>query len=98
MSTIQPDRRASASSKTTGSGRRKQREGAASISADRRTASAATGRRKGTGDRRSREHLRELCDEVLASYRVAVDGEPLTGADRAEAERLLAAVAPLPRG
>ena len=55
------------------------------------------GRRAAGGDRRSRERLRELCDEVLASYRAATEGESLSVAERADAEALLARVAPLPR-
>lgn len=85
MSTAQPDRRRNARTS--------------------RIARAAGGRRDGKrsdgerreSDRRSRERLRELCDEVIASYRAATAGDPLSAADRAEAERLLAQVAPLPR-
>ena len=46
-------------------------------------------------ERRNRKHLRELCDEVLASYRVASEREVLTELDRAEARTLLARIAPL---
>jgi hypothetical protein len=46
-------------------------------------------------DRRSRRRLRELCDEVLASYRVASDRDVITDSDRAEAHMFLARVAPL---
>lgn len=46
-------------------------------------------------DRRSRRRLRELCDEVLASYRVASDRDVITDSDRAEAKSMLARLAPL---
>lgn len=71
-----------------------------------RIARAATGKRgdgkrgdveRREGDRRSRERLRELCDEVIASYRAATADDTLSAAERADAERLLARVAPLPR-
>ena len=51
--------------------------------------------RPNADDRRARPKLRELCDEVLASHRVANEREVISDADRAEAERLLATVAPL---
>lgn len=60
-------------------------------------AAADPGRRGKTDDRRSRERLRELCDEVLASYRAATNRDALSPSERAEADRLLARVAPLPR-
>jgi hypothetical protein len=47
--------------------------------------------------RRTRIRLRELCDEVLASYRAATGGAPVTEADRAAADAMLRTVAPLPR-
>ena len=56
---------------------------------DRRTAD-----RPETAERRARPKLRELCDEVLASHRAATAGDPITAADRAEAARVLADVAP----
>jgi hypothetical protein len=46
-------------------------------------------------DRRSRRHLRELCDEVLASYRIASGRDFITDADRADARMILSRVAPL---
>lgn len=46
-------------------------------------------------DRRRRRHLRELCDEVLASYRVASDRDVITDADRQEAKAIMARVAPI---
>jgi hypothetical protein len=59
------------------------------ISPDRRAATRAE-----TRPRRTRLHLRELCDEVLASYRVATARDPLTADDRAEAGVLLERVTP----
>lgn len=46
-------------------------------------------RRRDTAERRTHARLRDLCDEVLASFRVATDRDPLTDADRREAEALL---------
>ncbi len=40
-------------------------------------------------DRRARLRLRDLCDEVLASFRVATGQDPLSSADRAEAQAVL---------
>ena len=45
-------------------------------------------------DRRRRTRLRELCDEVLASFRLASERDPISAEDRAEALTLLARVAP----
>ena len=56
---------------------------------DRRTAD-----RPDATDRRARPKLRELCDEVLASHRAANEREVISDADRSEAARLLADVAP----
>lgn len=47
------------------------------------------GPRRARGDRRTRVHLRELCDEVLASYRVARGEDVITDEDRRAAEELL---------
>ena len=41
-----------------------------------------------TDDRRTRLRLRELCDEVLASHRVASDRDLFTDADRREAQAI----------
>ena len=54
------------------------------------------GRRSAGADRRSRRNLRELCDEVLASYRQATDGPMLSDSERREAEAMLADLTPLP--
>ena len=49
-------------------------------------------------DRRSRLRLRDLCDEVIASFRVATDRDVLSDTERAEAKSWLARLAPKPRG
>ena len=46
-------------------------------------------------DRRNRRRLRELCDEVLASYRVANDRDVISESDRADARMMLARIAPI---
>ena len=46
-------------------------------------------------ERRNRRRLRELCDEVLASYRVASDRDVISDADRADARMMLASITPL---
>lgn len=43
-----------------------------------------------TNERRQRARLRELCDEVLASYRVARGQDLFSESERAEARQLLA--------
>ena len=54
----------------------------------------AAGPRPVAADRRTRLRLRELCDEVIASYRVATECDILTENDRTAARALLRAVAP----
>jgi len=49
---------------------------------------------KPSDDRRTRLRLRELCDEVIASYRVAQGRAPIADAERREAEQLLAGLNP----
>lgn len=44
-------------------------------------------------ERRNRRRLRDLCDEVLASYRLAREGELFSAQDREEARKLLSSVA-----
>ena len=51
-----------------------------------------------TSTRRTRLRLRELCDEVLASHRIATGRAPITDDDRAEASAVLTAVVPPLRG
>ncbi len=48
--------------------------------------------------RRTRLRLRELCDEVLASHRLATGRAPITDDDRATASTLLHRVVPPLRG
>ena len=59
------------------------------FSIDRRRAERAD-----ATSRRTRLRLRELCDEVLASYRVATGRDPLNAIEREDARALLARVAP----
>ena len=53
-----------------------------------------SGPRRVASDRRRRTHLRDLCDEVLASFRVASDRDPISEQDRQAASELLPLVAP----
>ncbi len=53
-----------------------------------------SGPRRVSSDRRRRTHLRDLCDEVLASFRVASDRDPISEQDRQAAKDLLPLVAP----
>jgi hypothetical protein len=49
-------------------------------------------------DRRQRGRLRELCDEVLASFRVARSRELISEREQAESREMLASLTPsLPR-
>ena len=45
-------------------------------------------------DRRTRLRLRDLCDEVIASYRAATGGQLLSDDERAEANALLGRMVP----
>jgi len=45
-------------------------------------------------DRRTRRRLRDLCDEVLASYRLAANSSPLTDEDRESARAVLSRMTP----
>jgi hypothetical protein len=56
---------------------------------------AGTGPRRVPDNRRTRHHLRELCDEVLASYRAAKSRELFAEDERNEARALLARIVPL---
>jgi len=49
-------------------------------------------------DRRQRARLRDLCDEVLASFRVASGRDPISEQDRALAGQILPRLASLARG
>ncbi|HET7458162.1 MAG TPA: hypothetical protein VFJ74_10970 [Gemmatimonadaceae bacterium] len=62
-------------------------------SSSRRTQSGISPRPV-AADRRTRLRLRELCDEVIASFRVATDRDILTENDRAAARALLQGVGP----
>jgi hypothetical protein len=55
---------------------------------------AAPGPQPVADERRSQLRLRELCDEVLASYRIAADQELFSDSERDEARALLARVIP----
>ena len=55
----------------------------------------AVGPKNVPSDRRNRRRLRELCDEVLASYRIASDRDVISESDRADARMMLARIAPL---
>ena len=57
--------------------------------------SRAVGPKSVSSDRRNRSRLRELCDEVLASYRVASDRDVISESDRTAARIVLAQIAPL---
>lgn len=55
-------------------------------------------RRTSTDDRRTKGRLRALCDEVIASHRVATDRDPIADEERESATALLAqAGLPTPR-
>lgn len=45
-------------------------------------------------ERRSRSRLRDLCDEVLASFRAASSSEVITEAERSESHAILSQIAP----
>lgn len=52
------------------------------------------GPRRNRTDRRTRSRLRELCDEVLASYRLAQGQDILTAEDREAANQVLRGLTP----
>ena len=52
------------------------------------------GQRRKSADRRTRGRLRELCDEILASYRLAQGQDLLSAEDRRSAEELLKGLTP----
>lgn len=51
--------------------------------------------RRRSKDRRTLGRLRELCDEVLASYRIAQGEDVVTPEDRDIATQVLRGIAPL---
>jgi hypothetical protein len=60
-----------------------------------RTAPAATGKSGlSTDDRRTRQRLRDLCDEVLWSFRLAANEELISETERSEARAFLARMRP----
>ena len=61
------------------------------------TEAAGKGPRHVPDNRRTRHHLRELCDEVLASYRAAKSYDLFAEDERNEARALLARIVPLAR-
>ena len=50
--------------------------------------------RRARKDRRTRTRLRELCDEVLASYRLAQGQDVVTNEDRELAHQVLRGIVP----
>ena len=56
---------------------------------------ATEGPRRVSDNRRTRHHLRELCDEVLASYRAAKSHELFADDERIVARAILARIVPL---
>ena len=50
--------------------------------------------RRARPERRTRLRLRELCDEVLASYRLAIGADLVTPEDRQLANQVLRSIAP----
>ena len=56
---------------------------------------AAQAPRRARKDRRTRARLRELCDEVLASYRLAQGQDVVTTEDRELAHQVLRGIAPV---
>jgi len=51
--------------------------------------------RRPDSDRRQRVHLRDLCDEVLASFHVANGQDPISEQDREAARELMRGVGPM---
>ena len=66
-----------------------------SVSIDHLINEGPTGpRRRSRGDRRVRGRLRELCEEVLASYRLAQGQDVVTPEEREAAKQTLRSLAP----
>jgi len=63
-------------------------------SSSRKAQRGAQAQRRGQGDRRYRARFRELCEEVLASYRIAQGEDLVTADDRDEAEQVLRHLTP----
>ena len=62
-----------------------------------RTALNRSVSRPADADRRQLSRLRDLCDEVLASFRLAAGQDPISEQDRAAAMELMQGVVPLQR-
>ena len=62
-----------------------------------RSLRSASGAILPVNDRRQRSRLRDLCDEVLASFRVASGRETISEQDRAAAKQILPKLIPLGR-
>jgi len=56
---------------------------------------STAGPKRVTRERRERSRLRELCDEVLASFRVAQARELISEGELAESRALLATMTPV---
>jgi len=54
---------------------------------------SSAGPRPITSDRRQRTRLRDLCDEVLASFRLAAGRDPISEQDRKAAQELMPRIA-----
>jgi hypothetical protein len=62
------------------------------------TRTAPAGPRRATRERRTRRRFRELCDEVLASFRVAKGEDLWSDSDRSELQATLGRIVPRPLG
>jgi hypothetical protein len=60
-----------------------------------RNALNSSASRRSNSDRRQRVHLRELCDEVLASFRLAAGQDPISEQDREAARELMRGMGPM---
>ena len=58
----------------------------------RSSSSSSTRATTSPADRRRRTRLRDLCDEVLASYRLARQADPFTDQDRAQGRAIFSSV------
>lgn len=65
-----------------------------SVSPNDLAAHGTAGPRRSRRERRIRSRLRELCDEVLASYRIAQGADLVTSDERDAAEQMLRSLTP----
>ena len=65
-----------------------------SLSRNSHGSRSALGLRRNRGERRTRSRLRELCEEVLASYRIAQGEDFVTSEDRETADQVLRSLTP----